>query len=107
MYATYRIEFSPSLYGSEGSLAINSTLNLPNQKESLEIFKKTLNHCIEIDLERIFDSFLMGERLKEELKQKQLDETSLLEQNEPIFEDDWELPVEAYEKESSAWSTEL
>jgi hypothetical protein len=107
MYATYRIEFSPSPYVSDGSLAINSTINLPDRKESLEIFKKALDHYIKVDLERTFDTFLLGEQLKEELKQKQLDETSLLEQDEPIFEDGWELPVEAYEKESSAWSTEL
>lgn len=83
MYASYRIEVSPSLYGSEGGLTINNTLQLPNDKLSLHTFKTALMNSMEKLLPKVWEAYLLNQELKQTLDQRLSEEASLF-ASEPV-----------------------
>lgn len=85
MFASYRIEVSPSLYGSEGSLTINNTLQLPDSEMSLYGFKTALLRSVEQILPKVWKAYLDNQALKESLEKRLSEEASLFESEPPDF----------------------
>lgn len=92
MYASYRISFSSTAYGSDGDISISNSLKLPEERFSLQIFRKVLLRSIEANLDRVFETFLMTHELKKELTdQEQLSEDQSLFRTQPTFDKEEEL----------------
>lgn len=87
MYASYRIDVSSSLYGSDGSFAINNTLKLSDDKLSLHTFKTALMNSIEELLPKIWETYLLGQDLKQQLEQRLSNEASLFASQPPSEEE--------------------